>query len=278
MWTIPRGVAGNLTANFTVTIGAVKEAAMLLGGGGQAFAHRPITADDLDALGTFASGNYSLQLLVDASTRATRRVRPTHSDLYDLMEILDNTPLDLPSKRSEDRRVPFYGGIFAAVPGDRNAGVQPWEVRPPSKKYNETVERFSMMMNLTGQKQHQTVLSSDKTAPAFEYMLDEIWDGCNAMFDPIVDPANRKMRASINATLQGALRRGVNNLSAYYISFGDEVQVALVPSNATSLPPAFARCPPSRFQPPGTVLGAQEIPNAVNPMENLILWKIFGPI
>ena len=72
-------------------------------------------------------------------------------------------------------------------------------------------------------------------------MLDEVWDDCNLLYDPIADPQHAKMRAAINLTLQTPLARGVANLSEYWVSFGDEIQVALVPSNASSLPLAFER-------------------------------------
>ena len=38
------------------------------------------------------------------------------------------------------------------------------------------------MYNLTGQEHGQGCLGSDVTAPAFEKMVDEIWDGCPTMF------------------------------------------------------------------------------------------------
>ena len=59
-----------------------------------------------------------MQVLIDASTRATRRVRPQSSDLYELMEVLDSQPFNFTPVRSEDRRVPFYGGVFPAVPSN----------------------------------------------------------------------------------------------------------------------------------------------------------------
>ena len=94
-----------------------------------------------------------MQVLIDASTRATRRVRPQSSDLYELMEVLDSQPFNFSPVRSEDRHVPFYGGVFPAVPSNSQAGCDPTGVGhrlgPPSLKYNKTVARFSDMFNLT---------------------------------------------------------------------------------------------------------------------------------
>jgi hypothetical protein len=242
-WNLPRGVRPiDQTSNYSVTVATIKAAAML--NGGLATRRLPPRDDELELLGTFRNDNCTMQLLVDASTRATRRVRGQSADLYDLMETLDAVPFS-PRRTvsSEDRQIPIYASTFPRIRADQS-GIDDGshQFGPLSKRYLETVARFERMFNVTGMRHGQSTLNSNISTPAFEKMLDKLWVHCNTLFDPITDPAHAKMRAAINLTLRVPLRRGVNSLIGnYYISFGDEIQVASVPSNVTSLPLAFKR-------------------------------------
>ena len=91
---------------------AISTAAMLKGG----LAGRRPTDGELQVLGSFRNGNHTMQLLLDASVRATRRVRGQSADLYDLMAALDAVPFTPRNPvSSADRVVPIYGGTYRNV-------------------------------------------------------------------------------------------------------------------------------------------------------------------
>ena len=76
-WNLPRGY-------YNVTVARAKPSVFERGGGGAT-----LGTDELEILATFSVTNTSLQILVDANTRSSGRIRPEHAEFYAIMEVLD---------------------------------------------------------------------------------------------------------------------------------------------------------------------------------------------
>ena len=241
------GCPSNRTSNFSVAFAVVKEETSRRGGGGAT-----IDEGQLDLLGgAFINNNYSLQVLLDASTRATRRVRPEGSDLTEILAVLDSEPPSaLSVKPSQNRSaVPFYATTFSAhssrstAVGFRDAAaLGPMPGRsPPSVVYNKSRARFLSYYNLTGTAFGQSAVGSWADAPAFDKMLSLVCWACPPHWDPISDPNSSAIELIVNGTMQALIRRGVNRINDPFVTMGDEITVQMVPNNATNLPAAFQR-------------------------------------
>jgi hypothetical protein len=157
-----------------------------------------ISDGDIEPIGTFTNDNFTLQFLVDASTRATRRIRPQFADLHTLMEALDAQTSQLPERppiAPQDRHVPFYG--TTPPPQGDGGGADFWVGRSGptdvTAEYLSDLHRFNFMFNFTGRDYDQGALGDEKGAPAFDKMcLAWCW-GCNNQYNPVKDPANRAM-------------------------------------------------------------------------------------
>ena len=211
-WNLPRGVPAEyqgcahpkpgcgphrpaVISNYSITVGVASDAMIERGG---PLGAGSISDGDIEPIGTFTNDNFTLQFLVDASTRATRRIRPQFADLHTLMEALDAQTSQLPERppiAPQDRHVPFYG--TTPPPQGDGGGADFWVGRSGptdvTAEYLSDLHRFNFMFNFTGRDYDQGALGDEKGAPAFDKMcLAWCW-GCNNQYNPVKDPANRAM-------------------------------------------------------------------------------------
>jgi hypothetical protein len=104
-WNFPRGI-------YTLEIGLVSTDVQL-GGGGQG--SYPANSPEIAQIASFTARNTSLQLQVDASTRATRRIRDQHGSFFSIVSAMEQhvkvAPLSPNGRKAVN--MPFYARAFA---------------------------------------------------------------------------------------------------------------------------------------------------------------------
>lgn len=127
-WNLPHG-------NYTVTFGVLADT--------QASKTNPINLGTFDA--KEAPDGKTLQVIVDASTRASRRIRPRNADFVELMAALDNQTKSLPKNGKPPTHVPIFCGTFtrnvSGGGGSRAAGYDP--------AYDAAQKRFETMFSIS---------------------------------------------------------------------------------------------------------------------------------
>ena len=192
-WNLPRGI-------FTVEI-AVPEAG----------AFTPIAE--------FAAHNTTLQLLFDASTRATRRVRPQHADFFEVLARLDRDTAKHPQRRLPTA-VPVYASTFTDAGGACEASrhlprgeLSPCAAasRPLFPTLNASLARFSGMLNFT------PMYASGRASRFGKANLDIL----TIRNTTAAGLANRRR---LNSTLQKWVAQGARDAEDFVVSLMDEVR------------------------------------------------------
>lgn len=114
---------------------------------GMKLSNEPLTS--IVPIGTFdCNGNKNgfVQLLFDASTRASKRVRSQAQDFYEILNELDaQTPL---LHGRAPTQTPIYAGTFSAGPPSGGGGEASSTCPKCGSDYNESVKRYNSMFNI----------------------------------------------------------------------------------------------------------------------------------
>ena len=106
-WNLPRGI-------YRLDVGLASSAVLRQGGGRAAY---PAGSSKVEQIASFTAHNTSLQLQVDASTRATRRVRDQHASFFSIVRAMEHevkrAPLSPHGRRAMYNIMPFYARAFA---------------------------------------------------------------------------------------------------------------------------------------------------------------------
>lgn len=141
-WNFPRGT-------YKVDIGIASSDIQRNGGGSSSY---PNSSPDIEQISTFSAHNTSLQLQVDASTRATRRVRDQHASFFSIVDAMEQhakvVPLSPHGKKATN--MPFYARAFAPdseLTGGLDVLVSTakpstYSNPPTQANYNATVAKF----------------------------------------------------------------------------------------------------------------------------------------
>ena len=142
-WNFPRGT-------YKVDIGVASSDILHSGGGGSSY---PSSSPDIEQISTFSAHNTSLQLQVDASTRATRRVRDQHGSFFSIVDAMEQhiKAVPLSPNGREATNMPFYARAFAPdseLTGGLDVLARPgknpstYSNPPIQANYNTTVAKF----------------------------------------------------------------------------------------------------------------------------------------
>ena len=154
------GQWGFMAGNYSIEVGVREANAAGLAAG-------------VHSIATFATGlgGHPFEMLFDASTRATKRMRPQTDDMYELLAALEKqTPTLIPT-RGLPSHVPVFGGFFDKIPTvvqnvSPDDGLEPVAVCARcGAEYSAMYEKLDGMFGINGEKAGNLSTGADPVRP-----------------------------------------------------------------------------------------------------------------